>query len=93
MELQLDLSLSTTHNPIDGSNLNNKEFDPHDQILGLKPWSHDGCLLDKKRSFEDAFGKFKDSPRALSLLLWNGHPNDEDDEKREKKRLSCRLSK
>ncbi|KAJ9184033.1 hypothetical protein P3X46_007817 [Hevea brasiliensis] len=81
----LDLFLSTTHN---------KGFDPK-EMLGLKPWNHDDCLLDKKRSFEDASGKLKkDLSQTLPLLLWSGQPNDEDDDNREKKRLnSCPLTK
>ncbi|KAF2287234.1 hypothetical protein GH714_039405 [Hevea brasiliensis] len=64
-------------------------------MLGLKPWNHDDCLLDKKRSFEDASGKLKkDLSQTLPLLLWIGQPNDEDDDNREKKRLnSCPLTK
>ncbi|XP_020536641.1 auxin-responsive protein IAA29 [Jatropha curcas] len=57
----------------------------------------DACSLEisKKRCFEDAFVKLKDASKseALPLLLWSGHPNDEDDENnRANKRISCRLN-
>lgn len=89
MELQLGLSLAT-NTSIESFNLKNNGFEPKEKV-GLEPWSHDVCL-DNKRRFEEAFGKMKDASQAFPLLLWSGQPNDEDDRKEDKKRISCSIN-
>lgn len=92
MELQLELALSVP-DPTRGFDLNTNACDGKD-VFGLDPRS---CLCVEstshgthKRSFENAFFKSKDSFKEVSLLLWNGHPNKEDDDRKDtNQRSSC----
>ncbi|XP_039007892.1 auxin-responsive protein IAA29-like isoform X1 [Hibiscus syriacus] len=75
MELQLGLVLPTP-NIIKGLDLNN---------LGLDQLKQTGGFSDKsKRSFEQAFGNFKQECNTKTLLLWSGQPNEEEDHKDQK---------
>ncbi|KAE8731688.1 hypothetical protein F3Y22_tig00002793pilonHSYRG00300 [Hibiscus syriacus] len=76
MELQLGLALPTP-NMIKGFDLNNHRLDHLKQR---------GCFSNKsKRSFEQAFGNFKQDGKTKTLLLWSGQPNEEEDHKDQKK--------
>ncbi|XP_023535365.1 auxin-responsive protein IAA28 isoform X1 [Cucurbita pepo subsp. pepo] len=94
MELQLELALCVS-DPTRGFDLNRAACDGKD-VFGSDPRS---CLRAEstshgrhKRGYEDAFFKSKDSFKELSLLLWSGHPNKEDDDwKDTNQRSSCAL--
>ncbi|XP_039052739.1 auxin-responsive protein IAA29-like isoform X3 [Hibiscus syriacus] len=76
MELQLGLALPTP-NIMKGFDLNNH---------GLHHLKQTGCFSDKsKRSFDQAFGNFKQDRKTKTLLLWSGQPNEEEDHKDQKK--------
>nr|AXS76500.1 IAA5 [Betula platyphylla] len=94
MELQLGLALPAhVHNPVKGFDLND--------IGSREPaWSYGSCCLGtekcfkNKRSSEEAFGKNGDVAQAFPLLLWNGQPNEDDDRKGQKHRItSCTINK
>ncbi|GMI92481.1 indole-3-acetic acid inducible 29 [Hibiscus trionum] len=76
MEFQLGLALPTP-NIIMGFDLNNHGLDHLKDIGGFSGKS--------KRSFEQAFGKFKQECKTKTLLLWSGQPNEEEDQKDQKK--------
>ncbi|XP_038896899.1 auxin-responsive protein IAA29-like [Benincasa hispida] len=94
MELELELALSVP-DPTRGFDLNRNVCDGKD-VFGLDTRS---CLCAEstshgrhKRGFEDAFFKSKDSFKELSLLLWSGHPNKEDDDRKDTdQRSSCAI--
>lgn len=87
MELELGLALPV-YNPIKGLDLNMSHSKL--ELLPKKILRRvDGCLesrssscVKNKRSFEEAFGEIEEAAsKTLPLLLWNGHPNEEDDRK------------
>lgn len=93
MELQLELELSVPDSTR-GFDLNRNACDGKD-VFGSDPRT---CLCAEstshgkryKRDFEDAFFKTKGSFKEMSLLLWNGHPNKEDDDRKDtNERSSC----
>lgn len=79
MELQLGLALPT--NPPKGFDLNYYGYEPMEVVVS-DLWLSD-ISNNKKRSFCQAFENCTDRavPRTLPLLLWNNHPNEEDDQK------------
>ncbi|GMI81495.1 indole-3-acetic acid inducible 29 [Hibiscus trionum] len=72
MELRLGLALPTP-NIIKGFDLDNHK---PKETGGLGAWNKPS-----KRSFEQAFGNFKEECKAKTLLLWSGQPNEEEDHK------------
>ncbi|KGN60094.1 auxin-responsive protein IAA20 [Cucumis sativus] len=95
MELQLELELSVP-DPTRGFDLNRNACDGKD-VFGSDPRSYlcaESTSHGKrnKRGFEDAFFKTKGSFKEMSLLLWNGHPNKEDDDRKDtNQRSSCAI--
>lgn len=94
MELQLELALSVP-DPIRGFDLNRNVCDGKEK-LGLDSrsflWAESTSHVRHKRGFGDAFFKSKDSSKELSLLLWSGHPNREDDDRKDtNQRSSCAI--
>ncbi|XP_062148843.1 auxin-responsive protein IAA29-like [Alnus glutinosa] len=79
MELQLGLALPT--NPPKGFDLNYYGYEPKELVVS-DLWFNNHAD-NKKRSFCQAFENSTDRavPRTLPLLLWNNHPNEEDDPK------------
>lgn len=94
MELQLELALSIP-DPTRRFDLNRNGCDGK-YVFGSDLRS---CLCAEstshgrhKRGFEDAFCKSKDLSKELSLLLWSGRPNKEDDDRKDvNKRSSCAI--
>ncbi|KAG2713326.1 hypothetical protein I3760_04G171900 [Carya illinoinensis] len=86
MELQLGLALPS--NPNQGFDLNfygceSKEGMVSDSCY-VSSYPDTNDINDKKRGFdqtssENATDSASSVPRTLSLLLWNNHPNEEDD--------------
>lgn len=94
MELQLELALSVP-DPTRVFDLNRNVCDGR-EVFVSDPRS---CLCAEstshgrhKRGFEDAFFKSEGSSKDLSLLLWSGHPNKEDDDRKDaNQRSSCAI--
>ncbi|KAM7492971.1 hypothetical protein LguiB_027580 [Lonicera macranthoides] len=85
MELQLGLSLQSTHTHTKGFDLNSKGFEGEDQMVTIN--NNNGCykfdMIKKKRSFIEAFdygGGDSITKTLFPLLSLNGHPNEEDDD-------------
>ncbi|XP_059460343.1 auxin-responsive protein IAA28 [Corylus avellana] len=102
MELQLGLALPVHHsNPVKGFDLNHEFINGSKEaalLLSSEPWSYGGCLgtqkcFKNKRTSDEAFGMIGDLPPPFPLMLWNGHPNEDDDRKAQKHRTSCTIHK
>nr|AVQ94638.1 Aux/IAA29b [Carya cathayensis] len=89
MELQLGLALPS--NPSKGFDLNYFASEPKEIAVSNRSFTVASSCTDindindnnRKRSFDQTFENETDStvPRTLPLLLWNLHPNEEDDPK------------
>jgi hypothetical protein len=103
MELQLGLALPVHHNnPVKGFDLNRELINGSKEalLLSSEPWSYGGCLgtqkcFKNKRTSEEAFGMIGDVPPPFPLMLWNGQPNEDDDDRKGQKqhRTSCTIHK
>lgn len=89
MELQLGLSLALpVHNPVKGFDMSNREdgVEKKEILVGLESIKKQ---VRNKRSFDVAFDESAgNESKMLPLLLWSGQPNEEDDEKGQKRRDS-----
>ncbi|XP_022134565.1 auxin-responsive protein IAA28 isoform X2 [Momordica charantia] len=91
MELQLELALSIS-DPTRGFDLNRNGCDGKDMFGSDLRSRCAESSSQHKRGFEDAFCKSKDSSKELSLLLWSGQPNKEDDDRKDtNQRSSCAI--
>lgn len=78
MELQLCLALPTQNPPIQVFNLITKHgLDECSKLRRPCLCTESHGHVKNKRSFEESFGC---SSKTLPLLVWNGQPNEEDDD-------------